>query len=133
MWSLDRIELQDFTRTEYDTDQIIISPNTPLEFIIEMIGGNAMADAVRFGLSLRQSQRTADLYLYCGLSGISPPQNLAGVELGDYRQRVQLRLTLFTALTLTAPAELIETSCVQVIEQSKEFDETYCVIKGECR
>lgn len=157
LWDLDRIEIQDFTRTElFDpsaivnpnvivlsdgdpeevqtgTQQIIISPNTPLEFVVNMIGGSAMADMVRFALSLRQSQRTGDLYKLCGLSGVGPILDLSAVEIGTYRQRVEMRLTLFTALDLTAPAELLETSCVHVRENSKQFYEPYCYTKGECR
>ncbi|MNC71467.1 hypothetical protein D3C75_1223950 [compost metagenome] len=59
--------------------------------------------------------------------------DLSAVEIGTYRQRVEMRLTLFTALDLTAPAELIETSCVHVKEASKQFYEPYCYTKGECR
>ena len=50
----------------------------------------------------------------------------------DDGQRVEVRLTLFTALELTAPVEFIETICVQIIEPLKEFDETYCMAQGEC-
>lgn len=133
MWRLDRIELGDFTRTTVGaTEQIVIASNTPLEFVINVVGAAAMADTVKFALSLRQSQRTADLYKLCGLSGVGPFQDLSGLEVGTYRQRVEFRLTLFTALDLTAPVELIETICVNVIEPLKEFDETYCVTQGEC-
>jgi hypothetical protein len=133
MWRLDRISLDDFTRTELNgTDQIVIASNTPLEFVINIVGGAAMTDMVRFCLSLRQSQRTADLYKLCGLSGVGPMQDLSALEVGTYRQRVEVRLTLFTALELTAPVELIETICMQVLEPLKEFDETYCMTQGEC-
>lgn len=157
LWDLDRIDIQDFTRTELfepeaianpnvivlsdgnpeavstEAQQIIISPNTPLEFVINMIGGSAMADMVRFALSLRQSQRTADLYKLCGLSGVGPMLDLSAVEIGTYRQRVEMRLTLFTALDLTAPAELLETTRIHVVEASKQFYEPYSYTKGECR
>lgn len=133
MWRLDRIEMGDFTRTVLDgADQIVIATNTPLEFVINIVGGAAMADMVKFALSLRQSQRTADLYKLCGLSGFGPMQDLSALEVGTFRQRVEVRLTLFTALDLTAPVELIETICVNVLEPLKEFDETYCVTQGEC-
>lgn len=134
MWRLDRIQLDDFTRTTISgTDQIVIATNTPLEFVINIVGGAAMADTVKFALSLRQSQRAADLYKLCGLSGVGPFQDLSAVEVGTFRQRVEHRLTLFTALDLTAPAELIETMCINVVEPQKEFDETYCYTQGECR
>lgn len=134
IWRLDRIQLEDFTRTEISgSNQIIIAANTPLEFVINIVGGAAMADMVKFALSLRQSQRTADLYKLCGLSGLGPMQDLSALETGTYRQRVEVRLTLFTALDLAAPVELIETMCINVIEPLKEFDETYCYTQGECR
>lgn len=134
LWDLDSLELTDFPVVKIEgANQIIIAANTPLEFVLNFVGGNAMADAVTFGLSLRQSQRTADLYKLCGLSGLSPMRDLSAVETGTFRQRVEVRLTLFAAVDLTVAAELIETSCVQVREASKEFDETYCVTEGECR
>lgn len=133
LWSLDRLTLSDFPVKSFgDVNQVIVSTNTPLEFLIDLVGGPAMADAVRFGLSLRQTQRTADLYKLCGLSGITSPQNLSAVEVGTYRQRVQLRLTLFTAVELTAPVEYIDTICVNVKSQEPEFDEQYCMTRGEC-
>lgn len=133
MWRLDTVELQDFTESQIrDDQQVIISPNTPLVFVLNWAGGSAMADATLFGLSLRQSQRAFDLYRLCGLSGIDRLQDLSAVETGTFRQRVETRLTLFTAVELTAPLELIETSCIRVREALKEFDETYCYTQGEC-
>ena len=136
MWSLDNLELSDFpviTVDDAGTEQSIVSTNTPLEFLVNIVGGPAMADAVRFGLSLRQSQRTLDLYALCGLSGLTPFQNLSSLEVGTYRQRIEFRLTLFAAVDLIVPPEWIETQCVQVREAGKEFDETYCYTQGECR
>lgn len=133
MWSLDNLELSDFpVKTISGLNQIIIATNTPIEFLINICGGNAMADASRFALSFRQSQRLGDLYKLCGLSGISQLQNLSAVEVGTFRQRIELRVTLFAAIDLTAPAELLETSCVNVLERSKAFNETFCATKGEC-
>lgn len=134
MWRLDFLELPDFTVTKnISGDQVIIATNTPLEFVLNWVGGNPMADAVAFGLSLRQSQRAFDLWRLCGLSGIGRMQDLSAVETGTFRQRIEARLSLFTAVDLTAPLELIKTSCVRVREADKGFDETYCVTQGECR
>ena len=134
MWRLEALELPDFTVTKIDgDDQVIIATNTPLEFVLDWVGGNAMADATTFGLSLRQSQRLFDLWRLCGLSGIGRFQDLSAVETGAFRQRVQTRLSLFTAVDLTAPLELIETSVIQVREAAKEYDETFNVTaQGEC-
>lgn len=135
MWRLDTLELPDFTVTNIDgTDQMIIANNTPLEFVLDWVGGTAMADAALFGLSLRQSQRLFDLWRLCGLSGIGRLQDLSAVETGTFRQRVQTRLSLFTAVELTAPLELIETSVIQVREAAKGYDETFNVTaQGECQ
>lgn len=133
MWSLDNLELSDFpVKTIDGLDQIIIATSTPIEFLVNICGGNAMADATSFALSFRQSQRLGDLYKLCGLSGIGRLQNLSAVEVGNYRQRVEVRVVLFAAIELTAPAELLETSCVRVISQAPEFEETFCVTQGEC-
>lgn len=134
MWRLDALELPDFTVTNIDgDDQVIIATNTPLEFLLDWVGGTAMADAALFSLSLRQSQRLFDLWRLCGLSGIGRLQDLSAVETGAFRQRVQARLSLFTAVDLTAPLELIETSVIQVREAAKGYDETFNVTaQGDC-
>lgn len=133
MWSLDNLELSDFPVKKIDgVLQRVISTSTPIEFLVNICGGNAMADASQFALSFRQSQRLADLYRLCGLSGISRLQNLSAVEVGTFRQRVELRVTLFAAVELTAAPELIDTSCVRVTSQTPVFDETFCVTEGEC-
>lgn len=133
MWSLESLELSDFPVITIDgLTQTIISTNTPLEFLINLVGGPAMVDATKFGLSLRQTQRTADLYKLCGLSGLTPFLNLAALETGTYRQRIEFRLTLFAAVDLVVTPEWIETQCVEIREASKEFDETICYTQGEC-
>lgn len=135
MWRLDALELPDFTETQNASgDQVIIATNTPLEFVINWVGGSAMADAALFGLSLRQSQRLFDLWRLCGLSGVGRMQDLTAVETGTFRQRVETRLSLFTAVELTAPLELIETSVIRVREAAKGYDETFNVeAQGECQ
>lgn len=135
MWRLDWLELPDFTITESESgEQVIIAANTPIEFVLNWAGGNAMADAVAFGLSLRQSQRAFDLWRLCGLSGLGRMQDLSALEVGTFRQRVEVRLALFTAVDLTAPLELIETSVIQVREAAKGYDETLKVTaQGECQ
>lgn len=133
VWSLDGLEFSDFPIKRVDgVEQLVIATSTPLEFLVNICGGDAMADAAQFALSFRQSQRLADLYRLCGLSGISRLQNLSAVEVGTFRQRVELRVTLFASVDLTAEPELIETSCVRVAEQAQEHDETFCVTQGEC-
>lgn len=133
MWSLDNLVLSDFRVRRIDgLDQIIIATSTPIEFLVNICGGNAMADAAQFALSFSQSQRLADLYKLCGLSGVGRLQNLSSVEVGTYRQRVEVRVVLFAAVDLTAPAELLETSCVRIISQAPDLDETFCVTQGEC-
>jgi len=133
LWILDGLELSDFPVKSIDGSlQRIISTATPLEFLVNICGGNAMADAAQFALSFRQSQRLADLYRLCGLSGISRLQNLSAVEVGVYRQRIELRVTLFAAVDLSAPAELVEKTDTTLIEESKGFEETFRVTEGEC-
>lgn len=133
IWSLESLEISDFPiRTFQGSDQHIIATGTPFEFLVNFCGGDAMGDAARFVLSFRQSQRLNELYKLCGLSGFSGPRDLTAVELGTFRKRVELRVTLFAAIDLTAPAELLETSCVRVISEAPEFDETFCVTEGEC-
>lgn len=133
MWDLESIELTDFPTITVDgVEQHIVSTNTPLIFLVNVVGGSAMQDAAKFGLSFRQSQRLNELYKYCGLSGISPITDVSAVEVGTFRQRVQLRVTLFAAADLLAAPELLETSCVRVESQAQEFDETFCATQGEC-
>lgn len=133
LWSLESLVLSDFpVRSIEGVNQRIVSTGTPFEFLVNFCGGNAMGDAVQFALSFYQSQRLNELYKYCGLSGFTGPQDLTAVELGNFRKRVELRVTLFAAIDLTAPAELMETSCVQVVSQAPEFDETFCITQGEC-
>lgn len=123
MWVLESVEMPDHMHREYtDADQIVIATGSRLEFLIEFFGGSAMADAVRFNLSLRQTQRTADLYKLCGLSGTDTPRNLSAVELGSYHQRAQMRLYVWTSLDLTAPAELMDSVQVQVNEQNLGYN-----------
>lgn len=133
MWSLDNLEIDIRPVRLIDGMlQRVISVNTPLVFLVNICGGNAMADAAQFALSFSQSQRLGDLYKLCGLSGISPLQNLSAVEVGTYRQRAELRVTLFAAVELTAPAELLENIDVTVSEPGKGFEETFRETQGEC-
>lgn len=132
-WSLDNLELTDRpTRVIDGVLQRVIATGTPLVFLVNVCGGNAMSDATQFALSFSQSQRLGDLYKIAGLSGISALQNLTAVELGNFRQRVELRVTLFAAIELTAPAELLENIDVTVTEPGKGFEETFRETQGEC-
>lgn len=133
LWSLERLVITDFPRITIEgADQHIIATGTPFEFLVNLCGGDAMGDAAKFILSFRQSQRLNELYKLCGLSGFDGPRDLTAVELGNFKKRVELRVTLFAAIDLTAPAEFMETSCVEVRSDAPEFDETVCITKGEC-
>lgn len=133
MWDLESMEMSDFPLKGLDgPNQIVVSTNTPMIFLVNIVGGQTMQDAAKFAASFRQSQRLNELYRYCGLSGISPLQDVSAVEVGTFRQRVQLRVTLFAAVDLLAPAEYLETSCVRVTSEAPEFDETFCATQGEC-
>lgn len=132
-WYMRRIELQDSIRSSIESgQQVIVAANTPLEFMIDLCGGDAMGDAVKFGLSLRQSQRTSDLYKIAGLSGVSEFLDISGVELGVWRNRVNFRLSLFAALDLTAAAEQIEEIPITVNVPAMEHTETVRVTDKGC-
>lgn len=133
LWSLEGLTISEFPiRTFQGIQQHIIATNTPFEFLVNFCGGNAMQDAANFVLSFYQSQRLNELYKLCGLSGFDGPRDLTAVELGNFKKRVELRVTLFAAIDLTAPAEFMETSCVEVRSDAPEFDETVCITQGEC-
>lgn len=133
LWSLENLTISDFpVKTFLGLQQRIIAAGTPLEFLVNFCGGDAMGDAVKFVLSFRQSQRLNELYKFCGLSGFDGPRNLNAVEIGTFRKRVELRVTLFAAIDLTAPAEFMETSCVEIRSEIPEYDETVCITQGEC-
>lgn len=133
LWSLESLVISDFpVRTFQGELQHIIASNTPFEFLVNFCGGDAMGDAARFVLSFRQSQRLNELYKFCGLSGFSGPTDRTAMELGTFRKRVELRVTLFAAIDLTAPAELWETVNIDVVSESPQFDETVSITQGEC-
>lgn len=134
IWSLESIEPSDFTySTIIGDNQVIVSPGMPMEFLVNLVGGNAMQDALTFILSFRQSQRLADIYKICGLSGITRPQDIAKVETGKFRQRVEFRVTLFTSVNVSVPAELIESLSIHVSEPQRGSEETINVVQGECQ
>lgn len=133
MWNQESIELSDFPLIIVDgTQQHIISTNTPLIFLVNIVGGAAMQDAAKFGLSFRQSQRLNELYKFCGLSGISPMQDVSAVEVGTFRQRVQLRVTLFAAVDLLAAPETLEHQDNTLNVPGLDFSETFRQSQGEC-
>lgn len=133
MWNQESIELSDFPLITVDgVEQHIISTNTPFVFLVNIVGGQAMQDAVKFGLSFRQSQRLNELYKYCGLSGISQLQDVSAVEVGTFRQRVQLRVTLFAAVDLLAAPETLEHQDTTLNVPGLEFGETFRQTQGEC-
>lgn len=133
MWDLESLELTDFPLVTVDgVSQHIVSTNTPLIFLVNVVGGAAMSDAVKFGLSFRQSQRLNELYKFCGLSGISPMQDVSAVEVGTFRQRVQLRVTLFAAVDLLAAPETLAHQDNTLNAPEKDFSETFRQTQGEC-
>lgn len=134
LWSLESLIISDFpVKSINGTDQHIVATNTPFEFLVNFCGGDAMGDAARFILSFRQSQRLNELYKYCGLSGFAGPKDLTAVELGNFKKRVELRVTLFAAIDLIAPVELLENSDTSVKQGIPPFNETTRVTQGECR
>lgn len=133
VWDLENLELSDFPIIKVNgANQRIISTNTPLIFLVNIVGGPAMQDAAKFGLSFRQSQRLNELYKFCGLSGISPMTDVSAVEVGTFRQRVQLRVTLFAAVDLFAAPETLEHQDTTLNAPEKDFSETFRQTQGEC-
>lgn len=133
LWSLEGLVISDFPVRSFDGDnQHIVATGTPFEFLVNFCGGNAMGDAAQFVLSFRQSQRLNELYKLCGLSGFDGPSNRNAVEVGTFRKRVELRVTLFAAIDLTAPAEFMEKIDTTVTQGEPPFDETTRVTQGEC-
>lgn len=133
IWSLESLVISDFpVKTIDGLNQRIIATGTPFEFLVNFCGGNAMGDAATFVLMFRQSQRLNELYKLCGLSGFTGPRDLTAVELGNFRKRVELRVTLFAAIDLTAPAELMEKIDTTVTQGIPPFNETSRVTQGEC-
>lgn len=135
MFSVDDFTPQDFPVVEIkealpDDLQVVTSTATPITFLIDVVGADAMTDASRAMLSLRISQRAFDLYAICGLLGISRPINLSALELGTHRSRVQFRLTLSAALDFTAASEVIDSIEIAVKEPVVEFDKTLTIQRG---
>lgn len=133
IWNTKMIEFGDSIRNETtDARQKIIAANTPIDILIDIVGGNAMLDATKFCLSLRESQRTLDLYKYCGLSGVSQINNLSAVETGKFRDRVQFTLSLFTVIDLINEPEQIESIGLLVRSSIPPFEKLIIVPYGEC-
>ncbi len=134
-WNMNKIDFFDSVDTEMTPlGQVVKARSTPIDILINFAGGNAFVDASTFCLSLRQSQRTADLYTLCGFAGVTPLQNLTAVELGKFRERVQFTLTLYAEITLSNTAEFIETVGVRVRSKSNQpYDNTFIVPNGECK
>lgn len=131
IWNLERIETVGRMRVEMGTRQRIVASDTRMTFVVEMIGGNAADDMLRFLMSFRASQRWADIYRYCGLMRYTEPINLSAVETGRYRQRYETSITLSTGVDLVVPAELVDKVSITVREDSKPFQETFTVTNEE--
>jgi len=133
VYRLDKIQMdpQDPTVIVDDANtQQVMANATPLEYVVEWVGGDAMGAAFRFSNLIFATQRTADLYAVCGFLDISDLMDLSGLELGTMRARVQARVTLNASLTSTAAAETIEHQGLRVIEQPHSFDKTFTVTQG---
>ncbi len=122
MYAVDLTELPDSIPVDTDTLQTARAPDTRLEVAMSVVGdiaaGNRSArnDAATLALSLRHSQRTADVLAQCGLWGVSPIRNLTAVEVGAMRQRYDFTVTLSAILTADAPAETIHEVTAGVYE-----------------
>ncbi len=114
---------EDFTQS--------IRAMTGVIFGLSFIGGDAFADAQRFMLSVRMTQRSGDLWKICGLSGFSPIQDLTALEVGAMRQRVDVKMTLFTSLELIETMENIESINFVVNEDALEYSRLLNVTQGE--
>ena len=68
-------------------------------------GGPAMADATRLLASLWSAQRWRDLWRIAGLGEVGRLHNLAGLDIGRWRARVEFQLTLHAVLHLQSTAE----------------------------
>lgn len=93
-------------------------------------GGAAYSDALKLILSLRQSQRTSDLWKVCGMLGISNPMDLTALELGAAKARTDLTLSLSASLTLTNDAEVIDSVDLALRESPHLFDHSITISKG---
>lgn len=115
LYWLERYTLPDSPRVSVPApfiDQKVEAPATPCEFGIVVVGDRAgqtaRDDALRLCLSLRQTQRSADLLKVCGLMGVSEVANRSALETGTHRSRADFRLTLSAILDLSEPGEVIE-------------------------
>lgn len=123
-YSVDLVDVPDLVPVDLGTTtQTARASATPIELVVQFVGdlpdGHvARNDAAAAVLSLRHSQRWADLYTAAGLAGVSPIRNLSQLETGAMRQRFDVRLTLSAILTADAPAELIETVQAGIYEST---------------
>lgn len=123
MYSVDIAELPSSIPVDMGSGaQTARAPDTRIEVIMSVVGDIATGghaarnDAAALVLSLRHSQRTADMLAQCGLWGVSPIRNLTAVEVGTMRQRYDLTVTLSAILTADASAETIHEVTAGVYE-----------------
>lgn len=122
MYSVDITELPSSIPVDMDIAQTARAPDTRVDVTMSVVGDIASGahaarnDAATLVLSLRHSQRTADVLAQCGLWGVSPIRNLTAVEVGAMRQRYDLTVTLSAILTADAPAETIHEVTAGVYE-----------------
>lgn len=115
LWDVATVTASDNPVTTYeDDDQIVTSTDTVVSFLVTLIGGSAMADAVRVCNGMRASQRTGDLYAVCGLWGVDPAQDLTALETGTMRTRAEFRVALSAAIETVFIRETIDAEQVTI-------------------
>lgn len=124
MYSVDVLELPDSIPTHDDgTTQTVRASAVPVEIALSIVGdlaapATARNDAARLLLTLRMSQRTADVLAMAGLAGVGPVRNMSAVEVGTMRQRFDTRVTLSAILTAEAATETIGQVEIGVFEHT---------------
>lgn len=113
-YQLAGVQLPDFVALETGpTEQSARAADTRLTFLIDVVGDvgadTARRAAGRLALTLRHTQRTADLFAVAGLWSVGEIRNLTAVELGTMRQRMQFQLTLSAILTAETAEESMHT------------------------
>lgn len=129
MYSVDVVQLPDSIPTRIADDTQTAGAVAVLEVALSFVGDiapghSARNDASLIMLSLRHSQRTADILAVAGLMGVGSITNMTALEVGTLRQRYDCRLTLSATLTADAEAETIHTVEAGFFEHTLPFSTT---------